>query len=61
MKSRAPSEAVSLVSLAHTAIMYGQHLHLPNREFPDKLAKMRPLIKHVVEVEKSREKTHERI
>ncbi len=45
--------------------MYGDHVWTAdtpsNGEFPDKLANMRPLIKHVVEVEKSREKTHERL
>ena len=44
---------------------YGDHVWTVDTpsdgEFPDKLANMRPLIKHVVEVEKSREETHERL
>ena len=42
---------------------YGNHVWTTDtpsdREFPDKLTDMRPLIKHVVEVEKSRGETHE--
>ena len=44
---------------------YGNHLwtaDIPSDgEFPDKLANMRSLIKHVVEVEKSREETHKHL
>ncbi len=44
---------------------YGNHVWTAgvasNTEFPDKLANMRPLIDHVIEVEKSREETHEHL
>ena len=44
---------------------YGNHLWTAdtpsNVEFPDKLANMRSLINHVIEVEKSREETHEHL
>ena len=44
---------------------YGNHLWTAdtpsNVEFPDKLANMRSLINHVIEIEKSREETHEHL
>ena len=44
---------------------YGNHVWAAgppsNAEFPDGLANMRPLIDHVVEIEKSREETHEHL
>ena len=44
---------------------YGNHVWTVDTpsdgKFPDKLVNMRPLIKHVVEVEKSREETHEHL
>lgn len=44
---------------------YGNHVWTaetpPDKPFPDSLTNMRPLIDHVVKVEKSREKTHEQL
>ena len=44
---------------------YGDHVWttpaLSNEEFPAEIAEMRPLINHVVKVEKSREKTHDHL
>ena len=44
---------------------YGNHvwtMPIPsNEEFPDEIAEMRPLIEHVVKVEKSREKIHDHL
>ena len=44
---------------------YGNHIWTTctpsDREFPDNLADMRPLINHVIAVEKSREETHEHL
>ena len=44
---------------------YGDHVwtspELSTKEFPAEIAKMRPLINHVVKVEKSREQTHDHL
>ena len=44
---------------------YGNHVWTTdtpsNQKFPDRVANIRPLIDHVVKVEKSREETHERL
>ena len=52
-------------SVAGFLSKYGNHVWtspvLSNREFSAEIAEMRPLINHVVKVEKSREKTHDHL
>ena len=59
MKIKDPSQG----SVPGFLSTYGEHIWTTdtpsNREFPDALVNIRPLINHVVAVEKSREKTHE--
>ena len=61
MNIRTPSRS----SISGFLSRYGDHVwttpNPSNEEFPAEIAGMRPLINHVVKVEKSREKTHEHL
>ena len=61
MNIRAPSRG----SISGFLSRYGDHVWTTptpsNKEFPPEIVEMRPLINHVVKVEKSREKTHDHL
>ena len=61
LKSLILHKAVPLVSSARTVITCGHLLSLPMKISLLRLAEMRPLINHVVMVEKSRENTHDHL
>ena len=54
-------EGVPLVSSARMGITHGRAPTPSDEEFPTEIAEMRPLINHVVKVEKSREDTHDHL